>query len=139
MHKPAWYAIVGAADRRLGLCRCGGSPFALQKWMVDFYLHREHKFIVPAAAELLNDEEAMRMPTLASKAAVFLAHALRALPAESVGSVVSTMPFVLQEQRLLLAILRLAGLPQTRELFERLSISIRKASDRVSHSCPAAD
>lgn len=99
---------------------------------MDFYLHAEHKFIVPAATELLNDEESMGMPTLASKTAIFVAHALRALPAEAVGSVVSSLPFVLQDQRLLLAILRLAGLPQTRELFERLAIRIRQSGDRVS-------
>lgn len=106
---------------------------------MDYYLHGEHKFIVPASTELLNDEESMGMPTLASKTAIFVALALRALPAEAVGTVVSSLPFVLQDQRLLLAILRLAGLPQTRELFERLSIRIRQSNDRVSRSSTAAE
>jgi len=99
--------------------------------MVDYYRHREHKFLVPAAMEALNDDTVVSMPSLASKTAFFFAHALRTVPAEFVTPYVSTFPFILHDQGLLLAVMKLAGMPQTKELLDRVYMSIRKKGDRV--------
>jgi hypothetical protein len=103
----------------------------LQRWMVDYYRHREHKFLVPAAMEALNDDTVVSMPSLASKTAFFFAHALRTVPAEFVTPYVSTFPFILHDQGLLLAVMKLSGMPQTKELLDRVYMSIRKKGDRV--------
>lgn len=108
-----------------------GGEHAEKRWMLDFYQHKQHRYLVPAAATFLSDEKVVNMPTIASKTAFFFALALRkGVPQDKLTTYVSTLPFVCEDQGLLFAILRHANIPQARELFDKMAASVRRKGER---------
>lgn len=108
-----------------------GGEHADKRWMMDYYRHREHKFIVPAAALMLADGKVAALPSLASKTALFFALALRGAPADAAKASLAALPFVVRDQGMLFAILRHAQLPAAKELGARLAFGARRAEDQV--------
>lgn len=113
-----------------------GGEHAEKRWLVDFYKHKEHRYFVPACAIFLGDEAVTNMPSVASKTAFFFASALKSIPSDRLSSYVNTLPFVCDDQGLLLAILRHAGnglgIGPARELYEKMATSIRRKAAGTS-------
>lgn len=108
-----------------------GDRHAAGVWMTEYYRHKQHKYLVPAALLMCTDPQMMSLPSLAVKNAVFLGSVLRSLPAEVATNYSNAMPLVKgMDVPFLLSVLHAAGTPAAKSRFDMMGVSVRRANAR---------
>lgn len=113
------------------LKRIYGESMSVEKWKVDYYRHKDHKFCVPALSLICSSEQDLGIPVVASRHIAFFASMFKTLSPDVFAQYAATLTLVRgMDLGMLLAITRSMHTKEGDELFDRLAVSIRRTSNR---------